>query len=398
MSAVDALLDDISSRVERHTLGADPNSVHIVTVNVELTLPSPGDRPHTTTITAAGIHPDPGVAHARCLSELAERVVGVAPVVLERGSTPFPDTGTTVLPWQLFTPHAPDSLARLEVSLGRRPPRWFRGTGLVSGKRYSVPASKVFPGWHLLADAGDDGECDASGLASGPADETGRWRLHGLCEVLERDALMLAWRLPSWAVADLDHARLGDTVAGFIDSAGLRLSLYEIGDPGLAPVVLGVLSDGSAAVCGSGCAGDVGQAAEHAALEAVLLWWGARERRMRAPAPDQIRDSPDHVAWSWSNGDVVRDWFSALPRRALTDRASGLVELAARCRSTFFGFEPVAVDLAGAGTGKRYVCRILQPHAARKEWSALRPFVGGARLAAMSEGRAEPNALPHPYG
>ena len=398
MAPVDALLDDIGSRVEHRMLGVDPYTLHTATVHVELTLPSPTAVPVTATIDAAGIHHDPGLAHTRCMSELAERIVGVAPVVLERRSANRPAAGTTVLPWQHFTPHAPDSLHEMEIRLAGRPQRWFVGTGLVSGDRYSVPASKVLPGWPLLAEAGDDGESDSSGMASGFADDHDRCRLHGLFEVLERDALMLAWRLPNWSVAQLSDERVGEAIAGFISRAGLELSIYEIGDGRLAPVVLCVLSDGLGAVCGSACGGDVDDATERAALEAILLWRGARSGTVQAPASDQVRRSRDHVAWAWSNGDAVRTWFAALPRRGVTERAGDLDAVAQRCRRTFFGFEPVAVDLTGGGDGARYVCRILQPHAVRKEWSAVRPFVGGLRLQAMSEGHTRVNTLPHPYG
>lgn len=383
-------------------LGTEPCTVHLALVNLELTFETPGTGTVTTALDVAGIDLEPQGARARCIAESAERLIGLAPAVLADQSTPQPQPGTTVLPWQLFAPYDASTLAALDAGLAGRPQRWFRAHGVVSGEPYSAPASKVHLGWPLRVDAGDDGECDASGTAAGSCDEIDRPRLHGLLEVLERDALMLAWRLPSWPVARLDRAILGEVILRFADNAGLSLTVREIGDPRLLPVALCLLSNRSGGVvCASACNPDLAMACQRAALEAIMLWYGLVHDEAKVRPPDRVSRSRDHVAWAWCHGDTVRQWFAALPQREVPDLDSSLEAVARRCRSTFFGAEPVVVDLAdptAIGVGRTYVCRVLQPGALRKEWTATRPFLGGPRLVDLTQVGTSVNTLPHPYG
>jgi len=407
MSGIDALLDELQRRIEHRVLGRRPHELHLVMIRLHVTVPTPAGGMVAATIDAAGIDPDEAVAHRRCVAELAERVVGIAPAVLAERCSDRLCPDSIVVPWQHLAPYAASELAELARGIDGPVMPWCHGAGLVSGGRYAVPASKVFPGCAILGGDRDDGECDSSGLAAGITGDIERCRRHGLYEVLERDALMLAWRLPTWTRADVAEEHVGDAVAGFARAAGLALSLYDIGDPYVAPVVLCLVSDRSGGVaCGSACAGNVTEAAERASLEAVLIWNGVRARPPNEPVPDRVRRSHDHVVWAWCHADVVRSWFDALPARAPSEGVVGLDALAERCRRRFFGAEPVVVDLAVGGAGvtseARYVCRVLQPHAMRKEWCADRPFVGGPRFRALVEGSIDGpekvNLLPHPFG
>lgn len=405
MPGLDCLLDELHRRIEHRVLGSRPHALHVATIRVHVTLP-PNERGVVrATIDAAGIDSDEGLAHARCASELAERLVGMAPATLAEQSADDPRPRAVVVPWQHLAPYGPAELAELARGLNGRVTRWCHGTGLLSGRTYAVPASKVLPGWVMLAGGGDDGECDCSGLAAGVVGDVDQCRRHALCEVLERDALMLAWRLPTWPRAEVDEECVGDAVAGFARDAGLALSLYEVGDPCIAPVVLCLVSDGAGGLaCGSACAGDVMEAAHRASLEALLIWYGLHARPPNLPVAKRVRTSHDHVGWASRHADIVTSWFRALPLRPPSQPVVGLDALAERCRQRFFGSEPVVVDLAGAGgeaggmATERYVCRVLQPHAMRKEWCAERPFVGGRRLRALVDGSEQVNPLPHPFG
>jgi ribosomal protein S12 methylthiotransferase accessory factor YcaO len=404
VSGLDDLLEELQRRIEHRVLGRRPHMLHLATIRLHVVIPTPKGGMVRARIDAAGIDPDDSLAHIRCMSELAERLVGTAPTVLAERSVNHLRPGAGTLSWQDLTPYDPDILANMAPGLDGRVMRWCRGTGMRSGSTYAVPASKVMPGWALLAgDQADDGECDSSGLAAGVMGDIDRCRQHALYEVLERDALMLAWRLPTWARAEVHQEYAGDTVAGFARDRGLDLSLYEIGDPCIAPVVLCLVTDRAGRLaCGSACTGGVSEAAERASLEAVLMWNGRRARPPNAPVSERVRTSNDHVAWAWWHAGVVTSWFQALPGRAASETVVGLDAVAERCRQRFFGAEPVVVDLAGVDdvaitSATRYVCRVLQPHAMRKEWCAERPFVGGTRFRALADG-SEVNLLPHPFG
>lgn len=406
MSQLDILVDRLQQRIEHRVLGRRPHQLQLATIRLHVTLPAPGGGVTRVTVDAAGIDADGDVARIRCASELAERMVGISPAVLAERSADTMQPGAVTVPWQHLTPFASEYLAGLTQGCDGRTMRWFPGTGLLSARTYAVPASKVMPGWAILAgDQSDDGECDSSGLAARAADNWNGCRRHALHEVLERDAMMLAWRLPTWPRADVDTAHIGDLVAGFAHDAGLGLWLCDVGDPHLTPVVLCLVSESAGGlVCGSASADSVGEAAQRASLEAMMMWCGVRARTADPPVVTRVQTSYDHVGWAWQHGPAVKSWFQGLPRRPPTEAPGGLTALAERCRQQFFGAEPVVVDLAGGvcdggrTSATRYVCRVIQPYAQRKEWCAERPFVGGVRFRAVSGGPVKVNLQPHPFG
>ncbi|MFE5595617.1 YcaO-like family protein [Streptomyces sp. NPDC056549] len=406
MPDLDRLLDEVRPYVEHTLLGRSPNALHLATVRVQITAASSVRGSVRGTVDAAGIGIDEMTARVRCCSELMERLVGSSPKVLADQCQDRPEPGSVVVPWQHLTPHGPGLLAELEEGLDQQRMRWCRGTGLSSGRTYAVPASKVFPAWSVFIDgAGDDGECDASGLAAGDLNDMDRCRQHALCEVLERDASILAWRLPSWSVAKIHEEHVGDLIAGFARDNGLHLAFYDIGDVHIAPVVLCLVSDPAGRLaCGTACAVSTEAAAQRASLEAVSLWNGLCKQPAGTLPPLGVRSSLDHVRWASANADTVLAWFQALPTRGPSDTVGGLEELVERCRQRFWGAEPVVIDLAvpsdrAAGaqpTG--YACRVIQPYAMRKEWAADRPFTGGPRINALGSDPSRFNLLPHPFG
>lgn len=395
MWSLDGLLDGLVPDIEHRPLGRKPHQLHLASISVRLSV---AGLPRPVRAGATAVAVEEGAARARCVSELAERVVGCSPAVVACRTESQAVPGAVQVPWQALTPYGPGRLAALAARFDGRVTRWCRATGMCSGRAYMVPASKVLPAWALLTgDDTDDGECDASGLACDRMKRVTACRQHGLHEVLERDALMLAWRLPSWERSVLAEELAGETVIGFAHDNGLRLSLLDIGDPRLAPVVLCLLRDTQAGlVCGSASAATVEQAAPRAALEAVSIWYGLRRWPPPARPGGPVRTSLDHVRWAWRNPLAVASWFDGLPRREPVRPVPGFGTLLRRCRERFFGQEPLVVDLAHAGT--RYVCRVVQQHVMRKEWAADRPFVDGPRFLAMHRGPKPANLLPHPYG
>jgi hypothetical protein len=93
----------------------------------------------------------------------------------------------------------------------------------------------------------------------------------------------------------------------------------------------------------------------------------------------------------------VAGWFAVLPRREPTPPPASIADLVKRCSQRFFGSEPLVTDLTLAGQ-PGYICRVLQPHACRKEWNADMPFIGGRRFRMLAAGCQKINRLPHPYG
>jgi ribosomal protein S12 methylthiotransferase accessory factor len=155
-----------------------------------------------------------------------------------------------------------------------------RGTDLVTGTARSVPAALV-----AIDHTGDrsrafDGSSD--GLASGNTPEEAV--LHGLLELVERDAVALAG---AWTPAALGRAKrapgaFGDPVleelANRIEASGSTLALFDVTSDIGIPVIVALLTPGpghatadrmaSAATGGQACHPDPGTAAIRAALEA----------------------------------------------------------------------------------------------------------------------------------
>ncbi|WP_236004635.1 YcaO-like family protein [Nonomuraea antri] len=395
MRSLDRLLDRLVPDIEHRPLGRKPHRLHFASIGVHLTV---AGLPRPVRVGAAAVATEEAAARARCAAELAERVAGCSPAVLACRTESQATPGAAQVPWQDLTPYGPGRLATLAARFDGRATRWCRATGMCSGRPYLVPAAKVLPAWALLTgDDTDDGECDASGLACDRGERVTACLQHGLYEVLERDALMLAWRLPSWERSDLAEELAGENAVGFARDNGLRLSLLDVGDPRLAPVVLCLLRDMRAGLaCGSASAATVEEAAPRAALEAVSIWYGLRRWPPPARPGGPVRTSLDHVRWAWRHPLAVASWYESLPCRDPVEPVPGFDVLLRRCRERFFGCEPLVVDLAHSGT--RYVCRVVQQHAMRKEWTADQPFVDGPRFLAMRRGPEPVNSLPHPYG
>jgi ribosomal protein S12 methylthiotransferase accessory factor YcaO len=393
----------ISQWIEVERLGEGDCALYLAHARLIVSITAFDGASHSIELDSAGVDVEPSGARTKCCYELIEKLVGSAPATVSACVRAGADRGPRTVSWQSLAPYPNAELRRLSLQAAGLPRHWCRAHGMRTGSAYDVPASKVLPAWSVYAEPGsDDGECDASGLAAGPPGDIDRCWAHGLCEVLERDALMLAWRLPGWPIAELgDAARMLPVLADFLAAHGLSARLFEVGDPALIPVVLCVLSESDGSVtCGSACSFELARSAFKSVLEAVMLWNAMHRERSDGIANDVIRSSRDHVLYGWRNGRSVVQWFENLPRRGGAETPGGLPTLIERCAERFFGAEPLVVELAdggdpGAGV---YVCRAVQPHACRKEWNGKRPFVGGRRLSSLRAAGDRLNPLPHPYG
>jgi hypothetical protein len=340
-------------------------------------------------LAAGALDVSPEAARQRCWYELLERLTASAPDVVRRCVMEghHPDA----LPWDLFAPYSPAQLRDLAVQAGYESAFVCPATGLLTGSRYLVPASRVILGWsRYLSDLWFPGECDASGLAAG--NDPASCQQRALLEVLERDAVMLSWRLPAWPVREVPQDLVQTDVRRAINRLGMKYDVLDVGDADLVPVYLVLMRDRSGGVtCGSACSFDPERGATHAALEALAL----RIEPILPPEPGAITDSAGHVGFSLASGDLVRDHYRRLPRQAHGGGSIDWPELVRRCRDTFFGWEPLIVEF---GADRGFACRVLQPHAYRKEWHEGWPFLGGRRLAQLGVGGGDVNLLPHPFG
>jgi thiazole/oxazole-forming peptide maturase SagD family component len=236
--------------------------------------------------------------------------------------------------------------------------------------------------------------------------------LHGLREVIERDAAMLAW-LTRRAGTALDvtgtvDAGLGELARRF-DDAGLAYSLARLqADPPLA-VVVAALRDpsgvGPALALGTCAAPSVSAAAQKALLEALMVWRlvrGLRADGVVAPCRPDALDQRSRLLW-WSEPgrwDEVRWLFAGAAGASGPsiegDSARELATLLAWFRAV--GEEVIAVDLSDEATveqlGHHVVATVVptfHPMHLYEPWPAL----WSPRLARVASG---PLTLdPHPF-
>lgn len=134
--------------------------------------------------------------------------------------------------------------------------------------------------------------------------------LTGLCEVLERDALAIAWhaRVPLTPL-DVQGTEAGEVARGLAERAGVTAHCYAVPNDGPFPVVLarGECEDAEPhAVVGVACRQEPEAAALKAMFEVCQVLVGLRLRR--PPRPAKIRHLDDSAAfYASAPGAVLLD-------------------------------------------------------------------------------------------
>lgn len=136
--------------------------------------------------------------------------------------------------------------------------------------------------------------------------------LTALCEVLERDALAVAWhgRMP-WVALEPDGSAAADLISGPLAACDHEFSLFQVPSDYPFPVVLALAwnkDHAPYAVTGAACRPDPVDAARKALFEASQMLWRLRGRDLTPP--QQISRFDDHALFF-----ATADGASALRRR-----------------------------------------------------------------------------------
>lgn len=220
--------------------------------------------------------------------------------------------------------------------------------------------------------------------------------LAGLCEVLERDAVTIAWQnrlqMPR---LDCSHTAAADLLDQVFAGCGLEISLHHVPTDAPFPVVLAVLFDGRSAphaAAGAACRPDPEAAAVRAALEAAQVL--SRLRSRPRSRPHGVRTFDDHAELYATRGGAQ------LLRRGLGDGSAvalrelgppvraespadveGILARAVRSLAAR-GLEVLVADLTPpdvSGIGYTVV-RVLLPGMVDMSADARMPRLGGTRL------------------
>lgn len=239
----------------------------------------------------------------------------------------------------------------------------------------------------------------------------------GLFEVIERDALMIAWlnRLPLRPIDPSDTV-LERFLRGPLASNERTYSLYQLPTDGPFPVVLALAWSRDCfphAVVGSACRPTLLQAAKKALFEARQILWSLRGKQ--ATRPDRVRTLEDHCDYyAASGGDVlIRQIFGDLEPIRLADEPTSMARPVRSLlnhgvqRLAALGLEVLVVDLTQADVAHLgfHVVRVVMPGAIDMNVDARYARLGGGRLYELPVRlhlRTEPineadlNALPIP--
>ncbi|MCU1503011.1 MAG: hypothetical protein JWM12_2365, partial [Ilumatobacteraceae bacterium] len=277
---------------------------------------------------------------------------------------------TFVAPWSDVAPaaigpdelvlHSAEQYARPGFPLApwspRTPTTWIRGTELPSGDDVSVPASLVFL---VSAPPRPDDRVamiTSNGLAAGPTIESAA--LGGLCELIERDALLCCWmnRLPATELVTSTAGPLIDGIVRQYARQGVVVREFVLPTDLPATVVMAIAFDDDptmpSQVVGLGCHPDAGVAAEKALFELCQARPSEARRFVDQPPAGRLRryqdvvtlddhsafvsqrERRDELAFLWSEGRVVTldDLAHCAddPAQVLADCSRHLSELGSR--------------------------------------------------------------------
>jgi ribosomal protein S12 methylthiotransferase accessory factor YcaO len=303
--------------------------------------------------------------------------------------------------WSEFSPYTAEEVAATDALRRGWPDYRVTGVGLRTRRRIDVPAESVFPWWRsFFATPTPLPEGEGGGIAAGFSDDASATLRRALNEMLERDALMLSWRVPRWPARPLPQDLLPPEIRNWLREQGLQVHLYDVGDPLLVSVIMALLSrDGEQVTIGASCNPSLPQAALKAVLEAIMLRDSAQhlDSVTQTLTPDTISDSYEHVVWAWRHGRQVLDWYAReTTPGAPSPKAKNVL---AACEEVF-GQEPLMVDLTHPELAREgfLIVRVLQAGSFKKEYRHDARYRGGSRLARLGLRPEDLNPLPHPIG
>ncbi len=343
----------------------------------------------------AGMSSNPEIARFKCFMEGVERCAGLSLWAMETLAKSVESNRSLAE----FFPYSDEQVKWLEKLRSRQPTMSVAAQDLVDGSIHFIPAEAVFPWWKSFSECVLPlPETDGVGFAAGFSDRKSETTDRALCEVLERDALMLSWKVPNYPKINLDRTLLHPDLQDEFAIQNLSYRLLDIGSEHGIRVVITLLTDHLyRTTIGVACGGSTEQDIQKSALEALMLRGSAllmsQENRQLT---HQIMSSEDHVLWGWFNGKKVWDWYK--PTHMMTQRNVNHDPLTA-CVNLGLG-RPLLVDTTPPDfrTEGFYVCRVIVPHAFRKEYNHAYRYTGGKRLKDLGLMSEQLNHLPHPIG
>lgn len=404
-----------------------PGDARLVDIRCELADPAP-KYGRTTLRVSGGVHVDRDAARAAALGEAIERWSLAYVPEQDLIAASARELGALAVDPAKFALFDADEYARegfrWRPFTPDTPVRWAPAVELASGAGALVPAQLVYRFRDLAPGETPIAYATSNGLACGPTPEEAL--LGGLLEVVERDAVMIAWlarlSLPrvdrqadTW-LTDVEHERF--------DPAGGGHELVDLSAFSGVPVALATVGGGDVHFAlGSAAAPTMREACWKALREAYQSRTTVRALLADVARAGFARGRTEATAVAYEHGtrfasaaQSARAAFltaaastrpiGACPSIEETDVGVRLRTVAARLAAR--GVDAYAVDLTPpeVRAGGFTVVRVLSPQAVAPAIEPGERFLGGERLyeaprrAGLAERRLEPadlNPDPHPY-
>jgi ribosomal protein S12 methylthiotransferase accessory factor len=327
-------------------------------------------------------------------------------------------------------PPGDEDLAQLAVRLRDFPPveftrstpvRWIQMFDLARHERVLAPAALVFLSCQLADGESYIWDAITTGLACGPTPADAI--LHGLLEVIERDAIKITWanRLPRRRI----ELEADPTVAGLLrdrfSGQGIRFHLFDVSLDLPGVTVLGFMEDvvHDTRVAAAATRLDARDAVTKCLLELCQARIGMKRECIRPPRPyrDDFLDvyNFDDHAWLYMHPSTRHHLSFLLDGETTVD----ITDMARDDRSAEEQLRTITSDLADRGFRvlvadlttedvRRLgytVVRVLVPGLQDIDYAQVRPFEGGTRLYNVPyelglrlrpSTPAELNPAPHP--
>jgi ribosomal protein S12 methylthiotransferase accessory factor len=381
----------------------------------------------TTVDYGSGAHVHPGRARAAAIGEAIERYSAMFVPFDELRVTTARELGPAAVAPASFALFHDTQHAQPRFPFRRftedTPTEFVRGVSLTDGTVVDLPAQLVY--------LRPPGLCPplaystSSGLACAPT--FGEAVLAALLELVERDAVMLAWKcrlslpLLDWSA---DRALCG-LDERFFRPTGLRYELLDgccfLGVPIAIAVVHGPPGSRAALAVGAGAGASAGEAWLKALSEGfgVYRWLGrqaASTPDRPPPVPDAVATFDDHMLfYSCHEQAALAAFLTAAPERtptglvpALAGDSPGAQTAALVARLGDRGLSAYAVDVTSPDVRQLglSVARVLAPELCALDVSHRAQYLGGRRLyraahdLGLVDAPLEPNdlnPLPHPF-
>lgn len=370
------------------------------------------------------------LALAAALGETIERYACSVYFHDELVLSPYQNLPGRIVPADTLTFYSPAQYAQPDFPYQpftiSTPIRWVQATDLDDGEPTWYPAELVYVPYRHGAGEVPIASSVSTGLALAmtPAEAT----LAGLCEVVERDAVMIMWwnRLSAPEIQIAGCAWLERVVAERFTIPGVTFRLFnittDVGIPSIFCIAEEAHAAGCALACGAAARPDPARAALKALIEAAQTraWVRSLSRRNGPPDPDvgfgSITSFEDHVRlysqpsmrravdFLTEHGRVVS--LSSLPNLETGDAGATLRRCVAALQAR--GLEPIAIDLTPDDVAEQeiYAIKVAVPGMVELNGSHDLRCLGRARLytAPVPMGyrdepstEAELNPFPHPF-